>query len=237
MLKRISGWVPKKVLLGHEHKVFILDFFGSQHGLRGNSLKVPLKRFLTAFGSPWNSFLGYYIAAPNVSIAGIATKESCGVIWGKDAKHFEGRVPQLQTVADSTPLYATSTSQVFKHRNVHWLGHQTSSQWHKLLAKSKFLIGLGNPLLGPSALDAVSSGCVFVNPVYRTPAYNGQFKSQHPYAADRIGMPYVCSYQEQDEQQLMDCVRHALRAQLPRMIPPDFQQDVYINRVRDIFSQ
>eukprot|EP01035_Chromulina_nebulosa_P019997 gene19997-25969_t len=69
------------------------DFFGSKK-LRGSGLNIPTNRFLTAFGSEWNTFLG----------------------------------------------------------------HQNTDEWFNLLSKSKFLLGLGNPLLGPSAIDAISLG-------------------------------------------------------------------------------
>lgn len=57
---RLLGWVPKANIRGYDHKIFIMDFFGSPK-LRGSGLNISPKRVLTAFGSPWNTFLGYYI--------------------------------------------------------------------------------------------------------------------------------------------------------------------------------
>eukprot|EP01034_Spumella_vulgaris_P033764 gene33764-41654_t len=165
-----KGWVPKRPLIGHEHKIFVLDFFGSEK-LRGNSLKVPLNRILTAYGSPWNSFLGYYIPSEGGGRKVPPVKENLGVIWGKDGKHFKGHESLLKTVASlpDIKLCATSTVKMFDHDSVQWMGHQTKDSWRFLLQKSKYLIGLGNPLLGPSAIDAISNGCMFLNPIYREP--------------------------------------------------------------------
>lgn len=233
------GWVPKRQLVGHESKIYILDFFGSP-GLRGNSLNIDLKRILTAYGSQWNSFLGYFIKPSDIEGAagggGSTERTEGGVIWGKDTKHFEGREGLLRAVAEQAPLSSTATSQVFRHPNVKWLGHQTADSWKALLRRSKFMIGLGNPLLGPSAMDAISNGCVFINPIYRVPMRDGAFKSQHPYAVEHIGEPYVCSYPEQDQAALLNCVKKAQKENLTPFIPKDFTEEAYLARVEKLFD-
>ena len=228
------GWVPKWQIVGHESKLYILDFFGSP-GLRGNSLKIDPKRILTAYGSQWNSFLGYYIKPSDIE-GSSEEKADGGVIWGKDTKHFDGREGMLRAVADRVPLSSTATAQVFRHPNVKWLGHQTAASWKALLRKSKFLLGLGNPLLGPSAIDAISNGCMFINPIYNVPMRDGAFKSQHPYAAEKIGEPYVCSYPERDLDALIKCVQKAQTADLTPFIPKDFTEEAYLQRVAKLFD-
>lgn len=41
-------------------------------------------------------------------------------------------------------------------------------------------LGLGNPLVGPSAVDAVVAGCVYINPTYKRPTKD-VYWSQHPF--------------------------------------------------------
>lgn len=53
----------------------------------------------------------------------------------------------------------------------------------------------GDPLSGPSAVDAVMAGCVYLNPVYATPTKK-IYNSQHPYLAESVGEPYVCSFEQ-----------------------------------------
>ena len=71
-------------------------------------------------------------------------KQPQGVIWGKDPKHFEGRVNQLKWLVNqqqphNIQLISTAHT-VFEHSNIRWLGHQTTDQWMKLLAQSKYLM-------------------------------------------------------------------------------------------------
>ena len=47
------------------------------------------------------------------------------------------------------------------------------------------MIGLGNPLVGPSAVDAVVAGCVYINPVYDQPVKE-EYWSQHPYLEQQV---------------------------------------------------
>jgi hypothetical protein len=237
--------VPKRNLAGLDDRVFILDFFGSRNGLRGPNpgisqsmrLTIPLERFLTAFGAPQNTFLGYYMTNSSASGSAAASKLDQGVIWGKDSKHFVGMEGLLRQVAKDVQLVSTSTAQIVAHSNIRWAGHQTAEGWLSLLRQSKFLIGLGNPILGPSAIDAMAMGCVFINPVYDKPVeHNGfPFASQHPYA-EKLGAPYVCNYQQHSAQQLQECIKTALRTTLPRAVPADFTVEAHRERVRTIFG-
>lgn len=232
-----------------DNRVFVLDFFGSKGGLRGptvpsnsprSHLSIPPKRFLTAFGSPDNTFLGYFIPSSNVS-APLVTKRFAknpqGVIWGKDSKHFSGMERALQEVAKRVTLISTSSKKVFANGNIVWAGHQSAEQWTQLLQQSRFLVGLGNPMLGPSAIDAISSGCMFLNPIFRKPVvHNGySYNSQHPYV-ESLGSPYVCNYQQHSVQQLQNCIDFALNTTLQPFIPPAFTQQEHLARVRQIFN-
>ena len=158
------------------------------------------------------------------------TKKMQGVIWGKDTKHFSGKIDMLKRIADIVELHSTSTDSVFSHSNVIWHGHQSADGWKKILMQSKFLIGLGDPLLGPSAIDAIAAGCMYLNPSYRHPMRE-IFNSQHPYAADKIGEPYVCTFDSNDINSVLKCVKLALQTSLTPMIPKDFTKNEYTKRV------
>lgn len=231
-----KGWVPKAPIRGLDAKIFILDFFGSPR-LKGSGLNVPATRFLTAFGSPWNTFLGFYL--PPVS-ASTTPHLKQGVIWGKDVKHFDGKEAMLRHVADQgVALVSTASTPtgggLFQHPKVQWLGHQSPQGWHHLLASSSFLLGMGDPLLGPSVIEAIAAGCLYINPIYSgEPAKNGLL-SQHPWAAEKVP-EYVCSYHPDRTDQLMACVRRALETSLPPHLPPEFQESAHRERVKAIFG-
>jgi hypothetical protein len=231
------GWVPKHNIRGLDHKIYIMDFFGSQK-LRGSGLDIPPSRFLTAYGSPWNPFLGYYIKPTTANEINSPTKKTQGVIWGKDMKHFDGRHELINTASSLAPLIATIQSPAggyHGYSNVRWIGHQTKDSWLELLSESKFLLGLGNPLLGPSAIDAVSAGCMYLNPIYEQPMRE-IYASQHVYAAEKIGEPYVCSFHINRKEELEACVKKALSTTLQPHIPTAFTQAAYYQRVAQIFQ-
>lgn len=231
-----KGWNPKKVIKNELDKIYVLDFFGSSKlPNEKKSFRVPADRFLTAFGYPGNQFLGYYMDAKFIDKFKDVKKKQQGVIWGKDPRHYSQRKKILSQVSDIVELHSTSSKPVFRQSSVIWHGHQTRDGWMKLLAESKFMIGLGDPLLGPSAIDAISVGCVYINPVYDSPV-RGHFKTQHDYAASKIGAPYVCNANLNDFLSVKKCIDVALASNLPSFIPPDFHHDSYMKRVKDIFS-
>uniref|UniRef100_A0A7S3UVM7 alpha-1,6-mannosyl-glycoprotein 6-beta-N-acetylglucosaminyltransferase n=1 Tax=Heterosigma akashiwo TaxID=2829 RepID=A0A7S3UVM7_HETAK len=114
--------------------------------------------------------------------------------------------------------------------------HLDPNGWHSLLAESKFLLGLEDPLLGPSAVDAVSNGCMFINPVYSKPKLDF-YTSQHPYIADTVGEPYVCNTRLQEISSVEKCVQKALGSSLKPFIPKDLTKEQYLIRLRNIFGK
>jgi hypothetical protein len=227
-----KGWIPKPNLRGFEDRIYFLDFFGSK-SLKGQQFRINPKKILTAFKSPFNSFLGYFMdesILPQTKLV----KKTQGILWGKDHKHFHGKELLIRRVANYIPLVSTASA-LLPHNNITWLGHQDASNWMKLLSESKFLLGLGNPLLGPSAVDAVAVGCMFLNPIYVKPMLEAQYRSQHPYIAD-LFPEAVCSYPENDFFALMRCVDKALHSDLQPQIPFELTKADYFNRVKGIFN-
>lgn len=224
------------MLIGQEKKIFVLDFFGSERLLNSKSdFIIPPKRLLTAFGSPWNTFLGFYLNESRLEKFR-SKKLPQGVIWGKDPKHYTNREKLLQSLANEVELHSTATRKVILQSKIIWHGHQTVESWMKLLGQSKFLLGLGDPLLGPSAIDAISMGCVYINPVYSSPVRQIHM-SQHDYAANTLGLPYVCNANLDNYQEVIKCVDYALKNELKPFIPDDFRYEVYLKRVRTIFLE
>jgi len=237
------GWVPKPPLRGNEARIFLLDFFGAKQvtspkGPHPNMLKVPPERMLTAFPtSPWNTFLGYAIKPSQMPAAATLSKKRQGVIWGKDAKHYQGREGLLRALADSCDceLHSTLGSPLVRHPNIIYHGHLSKAGWSELLSSSKFMIGLGNPLVGPSAVDAVVAGAVYINPIYSKPMRE-VYHSQHPYLEERVGKPHVCSARLEDVEAVKACVMVALDADVAPMIPKELTQEAYNSRVEAIFG-
>mmetsp|Transcript_30721 Transcript_30721/g.93898 ORF Transcript_30721/g.93898 Transcript_30721/m.93898 type:complete len:423 (-) Transcript_30721:59-1327(-) len=232
------GWRAKPCLVGRESRVLLLDFFGAE-GPRDGGLRIPPERILTAFPTfPGNTFLGY--ALDDDTPVAVQTKRRRVVVWGKDAKHFDGAEAVLRAVAamPGVEVHATLTTAPPSLRGVpiRYRGHLSKADWRALLAESKVVLGLGHPLLGPTALDAVAHGCVYVDPSYAKDPVKGYW-SQHPYLRDSVGPPYVCAAQRGDPASYVACVDAALReVDLPPFVPRDFSRDAHRDRVRAIFE-
>lgn len=79
---------------------------------------------------------------------------------------------------------------------------------------------------------------MFLNPQYEHPVlHNGvAYASQHPFAAEQIGAPYVCNYRQHDVSSLKECVRRAMTTNLTPSIPVQFTLEAYLKRVKSIFD-
>jgi hypothetical protein len=93
----------------------------------------------------------------------------------------------------------------------------------------------GDPLSGPSAVDAVAAGVVFINPQYSSPKEEF-FHSQHPFLQAAVGAPYVCSVDIAKHDQVIACATEAAAADLPPIIPEPLQPSVYLQRLHDILA-
>lgn len=85
----------------------------------------------------------------------------------------------------------------------------TSNSIDTVASSSVFYRILGDPLSGPSAVDAVVAGCTYINPVFATPVKT-IYHSQHPFLAQRVGEPYVCSFEQKVSRFLAACCYHRL---------------------------
>ena len=161
------------------------------------------------------------------------------MLWGKKAEYAAGKEGWLRAAAELAPLHSTlpplaALPQLSSH------GHLGSAQWEELLAGSSFFLGLGDPLLGPSAADALGGGSVFINPSFAGSGVRAELAvwgSQHPYLAEQLGEPYVCSAALGDEAQLAACIRKALAADLPPLLPPQLTVQSHEARVASIFQR
>ena len=227
------GWRPKASLLGREKRVLLLDFFGA-NGPRENGIDLPPARILTAFPTfPGNTFLGY--AYDEDFSHERRKKKNQVVVWGKDPKHFEGKEAVIRAVADVAEVHLTLKGPLPQlTHNIVYRGHLPKADWTALLEESKAVLGLGDPLLGPTALDAIAHGCVYVDPTYPKPLKT--YHSQHPYLRHAIGEPYVCVAAINDPKSYVACVKNALQKDLPPFLPTAFSTQAYRARLRHIFE-
>ncbi|EKX33613.1 hypothetical protein GUITHDRAFT_147789 [Guillardia theta CCMP2712] len=200
----------------------------------GGEREQRLSAFPTNFGG---SFLGFFYSNQTLSKAMEASKKRVvvmnetagnasstdgqqlrGVVWGKKPEYLEKGQGIISAVLEKCELVSFLPQ-----------------------------MGLGDPLSGPSALDAMMVGAMYLNPSFpnKNSDYPEELKSfytsQHPYMAEHGGA-YVCSFNmisrsEPDQAQLYQCVERALRSKLEPQIPRHFTREEYESRVRSIFAR
>ena len=182
-------------------RTWILDWFGTPTALAHS--RVPATRHLTPFPSHPNRFLGFILheaTAPFPDAAMLrehvgktwATRPKQVVLWGKEPKYFDERARTL--IADlvrsgarvvTTVDHRHGFDEALQSLGATNLGHLDPTLFRALLAKSAVLVGLGDPLLGPTPLEALAEGCAYVNPVFQSPRVIEQGRmiasSQQPY--------------------------------------------------------
>lgn len=101
----------------------------------------------------------------------------------------------------------------------------------------EFVLGLKDPLLGPTGVEAVAYGAILVNPTYtqqevRQDRGRGH-DSQHGYLKDYVGDPRVCTVDYAQVQDLVGCITRDGLAD--GVLPDDFTKAAYEDRVRALF--
>ena len=121
--------------------------------------------------------------------------------------------------------------------------------WTKTLRVSRFLLGVGDPLLGPSAVDALAQGCMLILPKFAVPRVyaNGLLAhTQHDGVVLVAPPEYVCLYGAGGEGggvtaeglgELEECLRRAAQSVLPPLRIPEFTRAAHRERVRRIFER
>lgn len=244
------GWVPRPFLTSEQamRRTFVLDFFGSEekdHG-PGHGWMLPASHILTPFGAPGNGYLGLCKEEPAPeALLAAADKRRQGVIWGKKPEYLAGHAALLLELLERCECDLVSVASMDggraaqrlpQHPRLRYVGHQTPQQWMVLLAQSKFLLGLGDPLLGPSAVDAVSVGTAFINPQLSGRAARRHYASQHPWVAAHVGEPAVCTVDLSNVDSVAGCVEQALEAELPARVPGALTVEAHRRRVRRLFA-
>ena len=166
-------------------------------------------------------------------------KDIKGFVWGKKKEYFADRENYLNAAAKYLPLYASfEAPPAVPAANV--LGHLSASAFADKLAESKIFIGLGDPLLGPSAMEAIAAGSSYIDPYYGHAAGIrsdlSRWGSQHPYLSVKVGEPYACGARLDEPIEVAACVRKAIENDLPPLVPLDFTYEGYLTRVHTIFN-
>lgn len=236
---------------GLQDRIFFLDFFGLSDKIQ--RARVPATRVLTPYPYPdpargWAkgrdceqasrlTFLGFFLEPPPLDV--VSAKSRMAVVWGKEDRYLSPHRALLTRLAQRVELHTTSRSNVLGGTTgvVHH-GFVPRDQFAALLRQSRVFLGLGDPLVGPAALEAMASGNVLVNPVLRSTKDPRIFTSQQPFLEHAVGPPRVCTVDLGDAEAVDACLAQALEEPAPLpYVPPAYTRSEYMQRLRAILER
>jgi hypothetical protein len=235
---------------GDAPRVLLLDWFGTPPSLVSAALPaLTAARYLVPYPDEggWNTFLGFALGDRIAPVADRPARR--GLIWGKEPRYVRGAaaaaIARLASVCELHATIADADQGSTDHLPTSVVNHGVLDQaaWRSLLRESSFVVGLGDPIAGPTALEALAEGCAYLNPCFSPPRLvNGvaelAIASQHPYAA-RIGAPFVFDVSLSDPESFVRAAeasfdaepRRARIEQLRRGLAP-FRREAYESRLR-----
>ena len=209
-------------------------------------------------------------SAPSLFRSGLArfprlyTKRFQVLIWGKEARYFEGLTPLLRALAEVAPLLSVVRADGLKHfpnvddlshgpdghPRIRQLGILDQTTMARTMRESALILGVGDPIFSFTPLEALQVGTPYVNPLFSPPKrywMNGDcvITSQHPYA-ERIGAPAVWNFDPRDLKAAQRTLRTALKwvrqtqdrhGGIPPLYPSELHFDKLVGRLNDNFRQ
>ena len=218
-----------------------VDFWGTPQQQVARGTKV--NEYLVPYPYPCgNTMIGFrvedraYRAHPQPKRKGLV------LVLGKEPKYFTPAVRRaLDAVAklDGVKLVATVPREKARGLppSVENRGLLDAEGYASLLGEAQVALGLGDPVLGPGALDALEHGCAVVQVKYAKPRVEKwvnprlPWRTQHDFV-DRVGAPWVASVSLEE---YPDAVRRALDAvarEPPRSrLPAEYSDAALLRRV------
>mmetsp|Transcript_22429 Transcript_22429/g.72190 ORF Transcript_22429/g.72190 Transcript_22429/m.72190 type:complete len:532 (+) Transcript_22429:6-1601(+) len=230
---------------GLQDRVFFLDFFGMSDKIQ--AARAPAHRVLTPYPYPdptrgWAkgrecerasrlTFLGYFLEPAEATV--VQSKRHMAVVWGKEDRYLSPRRSLLARLGQRVELHTTSKTDVLRGtKGVVHHGFVPRDQFMALLRQSRVFIGLGDPLVGPAALEALAAGNVLVNPTLRSTKDPRIFTSQQPFLEHAVGAPHVCTVDMEDAKAVEECVEQAMEGPpLGPYVPPAYTREEYMKRL------
>lgn len=168
------------------------------------------------------------------------------VIWSKSVSYFYEQLPLLREISKILPLVGTfgvtETNQDLKF--IHQKPYLNRTEFLELLSSSRILLGVGEPLDGPTALEAISHGCIYINPIFNPPIHaknkptRFNYTSQHPFIEKYIPSPYVYNVDIKNIRLLKNVITQILHLNetIKPFIHPYHKPENYIKNLRKIIN-
>lgn len=137
-----------------------------------------LKQFMTFYPHSVDNSHAGFVVYPPVVINNNIERKNWALIYSKKASFLKGHEEFLKIVSEKFDLHATiadladetagglimiGSNMIYNHG---WLA---TNEYSNLMMSAKVMIGLGFPYEGPSPLEAIANGMIFLNPLFPTP--------------------------------------------------------------------
>eukprot|EP00040_Diaphanoeca_grandis_P001683 m.19179 g.19179 ORF g.19179 m.19179 type:complete len:546 (-) comp12362_c0_seq1:43-1680(-) len=189
-----------------------------------------------------NSFLGFAnVIDADIVAHDIVKEKKSALVWGKEMSFWTAKGVKdylLQFVKRGYTLYATmNNARLPAELNVVNKGSLSPAEYNNLLAKMELFIGLGDPLIGPSPIQALAYGCVYINPKFVPAKIIAGKPSKHAYTSqvpllEKLGEPHVYTVEISNMADINSAIdRIATTAQVKPYIHPEFTQTSFLSRL------
>ena len=220
---------------------YSVDFWGTpqQQVARGTTVSEYLVPYPYPCG---NTMIGFRVEDKAYRANPPPKKKGLVLILGKEPKYFTPAVRRaLEAISKFAKLVATVPREKARGlpSSIENRGLLDAEGYSKLLGEAQVALGLGDPVLGPGALDALEHGCAVVQVRYPKPRVERwvnprlPWRTQHDFV-DRVGAPWVASVSLEE---YPDAVRRALDAvarEPPRSrLPAEYSDAALLKRVED----
>ena len=220
---------------------YSVDFWGTpqQQAARGTKASEYLVPYPYPCG---NTMIGFRVEDAAYRADPPPKRKGLVLILGKEPKYFTPAVRRaLLAVAKLAGVKLVATVPRDKARGLPTFienrGLLDAAGYARLLGEAQVALGLGDPVLGPGALDALEHGCAVVQVKYAKPRVEKwvnprlPWRTQHDFV-DAVGAPWVASVSLEE---YPDAVRRALDAvsrEPPRSrLPAEYSDAALLRRV------
>ncbi|KAJ1631867.1 hypothetical protein T492DRAFT_1143716 [Pavlovales sp. CCMP2436] len=202
-----------------------------------------------------STFLGYWPSAYRLADVARSShpRGRKGLLLGKEARYFNpdhrdnnfgssarhdrgvirGLVPSLvrAMLAAGFELSTTCTprSECNLPAAVRSLPRLGPEEYTRALRKFSFLLGVGDPAISPSPLEALSAGVAFINPTLRGHIAPGRVYQHDPIS--RLGPPYVFNVELSNTSSVIEAAELSARQRFDPYVPAEHTYEATVSRM------
>lgn len=237
-------------------KYFLVDGFGTQAAF--NKRHLDLKKILTPYPFDQSNTPIHLITGVLPRSLWAEKREEYGILWAKLAKYLfprsdpEHRLVQVvRNISQMVTLHSSLGEVTTTHLKTHFdtgegilpaPRQRNRTEFLRLMTGARFLLGIGMPVDGPTALEAIAHGCPFINPIFNPPLQQAgkptrfSYTSQHPFIEANFGPPHVYTIDIYDHEVVEKTIRTILSSPPPApFVHPSNTPQVYLANLRSIF--